>query len=241
VRIRTLGGFRVDVDGRELSLESVKPRARTLLRLLAVHAGAPVHREVIGDALWPEADAQTAARSLQVAVSALRRTFVDAVGEDGGRLIARDGDAYRLAVGPDVVDIGRLEAAVVEARAARGRGEPSARLAAAVLVEYGGELLPEEGPAEWVVEPRERFQAEAVEAARAVAEEALLEGDCRTAIEACRGGLGIDRYSDPLWRMLIDARDRAGDVGAATRDRREYEGVLAELGLDEAPAVTASA
>jgi hypothetical protein len=41
--------------------------------------------------------------------------------------------------------------------------------------------------------------------------------------------------------MLIDARDRAGDVGAATRDRREYEGVLAELGLDEAPAVTASA
>jgi DNA-binding SARP family transcriptional activator len=72
-----------------------------------------------------------------------------------------------------------------------------------------------------------------VEAACAVAESALVDGDSRAAIEACRLGLGIDRYHDPLWRLLIEARDRAGDVGAASRDRREYAGVLAELGLPE--------
>ena len=91
---------------------------------------------------------------------------------------------------------------------------------------YGGDLLPEEGPAEWVVEPREHYRAAAVEVAREAAEAALLDGDARTAIEACRAGLAIDRYHDPLWRLLIEARQAAGDVSAANRDRREYEAIL---------------
>jgi hypothetical protein len=32
--------------------------------------------------------------------------------------------------------------------------------------------------------------------------------------------------------MLILARERAGDAGAATRDRREYAQVLEALGVD---------
>ncbi len=73
VEVRTLGGFALEVDGRRVSLDGVKPRARSLLRLLALHAGAPVHREVIQESLWPESDATAGARSLHVALSALRR------------------------------------------------------------------------------------------------------------------------------------------------------------------------
>jgi hypothetical protein len=50
-------------------------------------------------------------------------------------------------------------------------------------------------------------------------------------VRACRFGLELDRYQDALWRMLIEARDRAGDTGAATRDRREYALVLEGLGV----------
>ena len=239
-RFRTLGGFAVTTDGRDLSLDGIKPRARSLLRLLAVHAGSAVHREVIAAALWPEADAGTSARSLQVAVSAVRGLFVEALGSDGARLVAREGDAYRLAVDPEAVDVRQFDRAVGEARLARGRGGDVAEPLAAAMSLYSGDLLPEEGPAEWIVEPREHYRAAAVDVAREAAEAALLAGDARTAIEACRAGLGIDRYHDPLWRLLIEARQAAGDVSAANRDRREYEAILVELGVPPGVAATSS-
>jgi hypothetical protein len=39
--------------------------------------------------------------------------------------------------------------------------------------------------------------------------------------------------------MLIEARDRAGDTGAASRDRLEYAAVLEGLGLGGATATAA--
>ncbi len=195
---------------------------------------------MIGASLWPEADGQTAARSLQVAISAIRGLLADRIGPFGARLIVREGDAYRLAVLADAVDVRRFDRLVAEARAARGGGDRARQALAEALAVYEGDLLPEEGPAEWVVELREHYRTQAVEVAREAAELALLAGDSRSAIEACRAGLAIDRYHDPVWRILIDARNAAGDVSAANRDRLEYEAILSELGVTEAAALTAS-
>lgn len=231
IRIQTLGGFRLEAAGRPVSLDTVKPRARALLRLLAIHADVPVHREVLQEALWPDVDAATGARSLQVGISALRGMLANALGAEGSRLIAREGDAYRLAVPLEAVDIRRFEQALATGRAARARGDGSGPAFRLALELHAGELLPEDGPAEWVVERREQLRLGAVEAARALAEEALAEGDLAEAVRASHAGLALDRYHDPLWRILIDARDLAGDAGAASRDRREYESVLVGLGL----------
>jgi hypothetical protein len=43
-----------------------------------------------------------------------------------------------------------------------------------------------------------------------------------------------------LWRVLIQARDRAGDSGAASRDRRDYASILADLGVGETPSISPS-
>ena len=102
---------------------------------------------------------------------------------------------------------------------------------------YAGDLLPEEGPAEWVAERRDHYRAKAIEAAQGLAEEALLAGDHATVVRACRFGLELDRYQDALWRMLILARERAGDAGAASRDRREYALVLEALGVEASGSV----
>lgn len=234
VRIRTLGGCGLEIYGRRVVLNGAKPRVRSLLRLLVIHAGAPVHREVIQDALWPEADADAGARSLHVAVSALRRLLDEAAPPIGGRLVVREGDAYRVDVPPEAVDLGRFDRAIAEGRAARARGEMSGAAFARAVELYAGDLLPEEGPADWVIERRDHYRAKAVEAAIGLAEEAMLAGEYAAAIRACRFGLELDRYQDALWRVLIDARDRAGDAGAASRDRREYALVLEGLGV-EAP------
>ena len=97
---------------------------------------------------------------------------------------------------------------------------------------HRGDLLEDLGPAEWVIEPREARRAQAADAAVSLAELRLELGDPDGAARACRSGLSIDRYHDPLWRHLIEARDRAGDAGAALRARQEYETVLTDLGLD---------
>jgi DNA-binding SARP family transcriptional activator len=107
---------------------------------------------------------------------------------------------------------------------------------------YPGDLLPEEGPAEWVTERRDAYRARAIEAATGLAEEALLVDDLGAVVRACRFGLALDRYQDGLWRMLITARERGGETGAASRDRREYALVLEALGVPaEVPAVAPQA
>jgi DNA-binding SARP family transcriptional activator len=231
IRIRTLGGGTLEIDGHRVALDGAKPRVRSLLRLLAVHAGAPVHREVIQEALWPDADAAAGARSLHVALSALRKELDEVANPPGGRLVVRDGDAYRLDVHADDVDLGQFDRAFAVGRAARARGEVSAPAFAAAIELYVGDLLPEEGPADWVSERRDLYRAKALEAAEGLASEALLTGDVAGCIRACHFGLALDRYQDALWRLLIAARERAGETGAASRDRREYALVLQALGV----------
>lgn len=239
VRIRLLGGYRLEVDGAQIELGGVRPRVRSLLRLLSLHAGAPVHHEQIEAALWPDADSMSASRNLHVAVAALRRALEPSAGRGGFQLVRRIGDAYVLSlpVGAEV-DLLRLEVELDVGRAARSRGEiESARRSfRAVLDEYRGELLPEEGPAEWVTDRRESARLAVVEAAQALAELLLADGDAEAAASVCAAGLRVERYHDPLWRLLIRARDQAGDQGAATRARHGYGRMLAELGVEASPA-----
>lgn len=231
LRMRVFGGFEIDVGTAAVALDRVKPRARAVLRFLALRPGVAVHRELIQSALWPDADSQTGARSLHVAVSSLRGLLSEALGPAGGRLLVRDEDAYRLAIPPEAVDVGRFEAAMRAGRAAVARGEPGAPSFSVALAAYSGDLLPQDGPAEWVVERREHYRREAVEAATVVAEEALMASDLENAVRVGQQGLSIDRFHDPLWRILIAARDLAGDAGAASRDRRDYAAVLEGLGV----------
>jgi DNA-binding SARP family transcriptional activator len=164
-------------------------------------------------------------------VSALRRLLDQVAAPFGGRLVARDGDAYRLDVQSDEIDVGAFDRAMSEGRAARARSQGSAAAFGRAVELYTGDLLPEDGPADWVQDDRDRYRLHALEAAQGLAEEALLAGDCAEAVRACRFGLAVDRYQDGLWRVLIEARERAGDAGAAARDRQDYALVLEGLGV----------
>ena len=233
VEIRLFGSFAMTVEGRPVDLGGLKPRPRAVLRFLALNAGRPVHREVLQETFWPEADPETGAKNLHVALSALRRELTPRAGRGASDLLVRDGDAYRLAL-PDGarIDLADFERAVTEARTIRARGATKVAIEAlrAAITAYGGDLLPEDGPAEWAAGRRERARAEAVEAARALAE-LLLDGDPTGAAEACAAGLALDSHHDPLWRILVEARERAGDPAAATSARSGYARMLAELGV----------
>ena len=232
--LRCFGGFRLELGGVPVDVGSVKPRPRAALHLLALHAPRPVHREVLVDSLWPEADAATGTRNLQVAISSLRALLEPGVARGGYTLLVREGDAYRLALPPGAdADVAAFEDALSEGRVALARGDID--LAAAALGEavdrYAGDLLPEDGPAEWVVKRREGARGEAADAAARLAEIERDRGDIRAALAACEAGLRVDRYRDSLWRLKADAQRAAGDDAAASRTEQAYQAMLDELGI----------
>jgi hypothetical protein len=57
----------------------------------------------------------------------------------------------------------------------------------------------------------------------------LDNGNLPGALEAARAGVGVDRYRDDIWKLLIDAAERAGNVAEAGQARRAYDAVLDEL------------
>ncbi|HEY7023465.1 MAG TPA: BTAD domain-containing putative transcriptional regulator [Candidatus Limnocylindrales bacterium] len=234
--IRLLGGFELDLGGAPADLSAIRPRARMLLRLLALNAGRRVHHETIEAALWPDADPTASARNLHVAVSALRRILEPAAARGSFQLIRREGDAYVVTVPEGAfIDLLAFDQALAAGHRARAGGDAhgAERHFALGLAMYRGDLLPEDGPADWVAERRDACRLAAVDAAQALAELLLERGDAAQAARVCTTGLRIERYHDPLWRLLISARDLAGDQGAAKAARLSYDRMLAELGVSD--------
>ena len=231
VRLRCFGGFELSVGSVVAEWGTVRPRARALLHLLALSAGHDVHRELLIEWLWPGQPVRSATRSLQVAVSSLRQALED-VGLRGADVLIRRGDAYRVVLPPncsaDVVD---LPEGLRRATAAAARGElvAAVELRRAALNLYRGDLLPEDGPAEWVVEERERFRLLAASAALELARDACRLGDMVGGARAAHTSVRLNPFSDEAWRVLSIAHQQAGNTAEALWAHREHLKVIARL------------
>lgn len=231
VRLHCFGGFAFETPGHQLDWRAVRPRAATMLRLLASQLPRPVHREVLLQ-LWPDLPAERAVRSMQVAVSSLRSLLSPGNSTSSLGTVERHGDTYLLVLPPgsevDVAEFDHQLLAATQAQHARDTDTERVALARAVTV-YRGELLPEDGPAEWITETRERLRQQAATAAGRLAELELTRGDYPAAIGAARRSVDIDPFRDASWRILIDACSHAGEPAAAARARQDYAEVLIAL------------
>lgn len=237
--LRCFRRFEATLGDRVLDWGTTRPRVRALARLLAVHAGQPVHRERLMAALWPESPERSAGRGLQVAVSALR-TFLEP-GMDRGttRILVRSGEAYMLSLqSGGTCDVQRFEAAVTTGlrAASQGAADQAAETLGLALRLYTGELLPEDGPAEWVVPLREHYRAQLVRAAHTLAELELGRDHPQSAVAAASHALSVDPFQDAVWRLLVLAHRRAGDPVAARHAELRHARMLDDLGVSPPPA-----
>ena len=234
LEVRCFGGFELLVGGTAPSLTRVRPRARALLRLLSLYAGQPVHREVIVEAMWPQLDVSAATHNLHVCVSGLRSALEPGVPRGASRLIVRDGERYLLALPEGAIsDLRSFDARTASAERARNAGEADTAIAdlEVALQLYTGDVLPEDGPTEWVLAHREHYKVRAAEAAAMLGRLHLDHGRPEQAAAAARSSIDVDPCRDASWRLLVAAHKAAGDLAASEEARRSYAEVLASLGV----------
>src|SRR5262249_27658293 len=129
-----LGPLHVVIDGREVPIDGRKPR--TLLALLLLRAGEVVSREELIDALWPEDPPETAANTIQLYVSQLRRAV-------GAELVRTEGSGYVVTADRETIDAHRFERLVEKAHRARVKPETTVRLLDEALALWRGQPLPD--------------------------------------------------------------------------------------------------
>jgi DNA-binding SARP family transcriptional activator len=233
---RLLGPLEVVDDGRSIAVGHGK--RRSLLALLLLHPNEVITAERLIDALWGEAPPATAAKSLHVYVSQLRRELGhDAASANGGVLVT-SGNGYAARVGSEDIDTQRFERALADGLRARGGGDArraSAKLNEAIAMWRGPAL------ADLAYEPFAQQEIARLEELRLVAVEGRIDADLDLGCQAeLVGELEALVREHPLRErlraQLMLALYRCGRQAEALDVYRDARTLLvSELGLEPGP------
>lgn len=213
VRVETMGGFRVLIDGSPVAANAWGSRqARLVCKRLAVAAGQPVPRDELTELLWPdELDQARRGARLSVVLSNIRRVL-------GGGIVA-DRDAVRLDVDAVSLDLVDLDGAIAA-------GDDSAVVAAS-----RGPVLPEDAYDDWAIAARARAGAAVASARRRLATDAVADERWDEAAEHAWAMLELDEFDERAHEVLVRSLAAAGRRGEARLALERYRACMTELGV----------
>lgn len=119
---RILGSLQVLEEGRVVALGGSKQRA--LLGVLLLHANETLSTERLTDELWGEHAPATAAKTVQVHVSRLRKALAEGRGEGSDEVVLTREHGYQLVLDPESLDAHRFERLVNVGRSHMVAGDP---------------------------------------------------------------------------------------------------------------------
>jgi ATP/maltotriose-dependent transcriptional regulator MalT/DNA-binding SARP family transcriptional activator len=237
LRFGLLGRFRVKRSGREIDeSEWSRPIDARLVRFLLVHADEQVPEDLIFEALWPDLSASSARRSLQVAVSRVRKVL-DVPGAPGSAIESGDRCYLMQLAERDAIDAEEFR--IIATRALDDRGSERRRLLERACELWGGEPLPEERYSDWALPYRERLSDTQIAVLTALIEHHELAGDHARASEAARQLVDLDLLNEEGHRALMRAYARTGRRGHALRQYLECRRAMVDsLGVEPAEATS---
>jgi DNA-binding SARP family transcriptional activator/ABC-type branched-subunit amino acid transport system substrate-binding protein/streptogramin lyase len=227
-----LGPLEVRVDGRAVELRGGKQRA--LLTMLLLNAGKVVSGDSLTDALWGEQPPASAANSIRIYVSQLRKLL----GE--GRLLTRS-TGYLLQVQPDELDANRFERLVGEGRARRTAGDPASAVAALTeaLALWHGPSLVDVAYMQFAQADIARLEEIRLSAVEERAEAELELGRAAELTPELEGLVRAHPLRERLRSALMLALYRSGRQADALEVYRQGRRALTdELGLEPGPALS---
>ena len=224
LRLRLLGQATAHLGGRLVTPADwgyAKPRE--LLWLFA--SSAPLAREQIGLALWPELAAGQLRNALHSALRQLRRTL-----GDGGWIGFADG-RYALDVSrPLECDLDDFEQALATARSARPPAAALPHLRRAIAA-YGGDFLAGSAAGDWAVTRRAGLRRAYERALDAAGRLLVADGRVREAIEVYQRAITHEPLDEAAHRALMECWAAAGQPARALRHYEDLRELLrTELG-----------
>ncbi|MCL1693749.1 MAG: BMP family ABC transporter substrate-binding protein, partial [Actinomycetia bacterium] len=185
------------------------------------------------DLVWGEDPPRTAAHSVQIYVSELRKAF----GGNGEVIVTRR-PGYVLQTGTEAIDARRFERLVGEATSALGDGDEAGASGAAGLALglWGGSPLADFTYDEFAQRDIERLNELHHRAVAVLCEVRVSEGRPLEAVPMLRDAVRDDPLREESRRLLMLALFAGGRQAEALREFRDYRDTLAEdTGLDPSP------
>jgi DNA-binding SARP family transcriptional activator len=230
-----LGELRVAFQDRPVEMWS-SGRGRAVFEYLIVNHHRKVRRDRLMSTFWPEASADAARNSLNVAIHGLRQSLRPAVGDTA--VVIHQDQAYfidpALAIWVDVeVFEEQLKAAQQHLASAELVTAEEAFESATWL--YQGEFLADDPYEEWAMVTREHLRLCYLDALDRLSALRLNSGDYPGCVAACLKLLACDSCREDAHCRLMRCYSRQGQVQLALR---QYHSCTAALRteLDVAPA-----
>jgi len=211
VRIRTLGHFTVEVDGKPLKF-GVKAQKKPLamLKLLVAMGGDGVRIESLADILWPDSDGDQAYSAFTSTLARLRKL----IGRDA--LIVSDG-RLSLANASCSVDATVLAALLDEVESAVRAGDPAVARSRAesALALYRGPFIDGEVEPSQILAAREKLRGLLLRRLHQLGEFLASRGEFAQAIQLYQSGLESQPDAEELYRHLMRCLQQAGRLEEA--------------------------
>ena len=208
VEIRLLGP--VDATIRAAPRRTRGPEAARRPRgALALAPRGLATTDSLIDAIWDESPPASVRSSLQVHVSAVRRTFAEA-GRVG--IITAPRNCYALEITDRSVDVVRFSTDVAAARRAAADGDlvRAGNLAAGAVALVHGDVLGGVGATRFAAGFHARIDADRLEMVELVADWRLASGDARASIRELEIVAEQNPYRESMWQRLALALYRVG-------------------------------
>lgn len=227
MEFRLLGPVEVLRSGGAVALGGAKPRA--LLALLLIHRNEVVSRDTLIEALWPNRPPGTAAHSLDIQISRLRKAFAPE------ELLKTRSGGYVLDVDPEQVDVHRFEQLLERGRQQSADGKHAHALA---TLEDALELWRGPPLADLAYEDFARTEIERLNELRLVATEERIEAELvlgrhDTLVPELEGLIAKHGLRERLRGQLMLALYRSGRHAEAVRvyaDARKR--LIEDLGME---------
>jgi two-component SAPR family response regulator len=187
-------------------------KAEELFALLIHYQGKAISKEILIDALWPDAEPEKAANNFRVTCTYLRNTLTD---KGFANLLLRDRDSYLL-------DTSRLRCDLLLFLTATGAASPELSALEEASALYTGRYF-ENKPYEWAANARVCLEDESKKVQHRIAEEYQAGGETKRACAALEKALAHDPYDEEAVERLLSLKLQLGDSVSAVRIYREYE------------------
>lgn len=237
VHVLTLGRFAVHVGARVVPVHTwSRKQSLGLFKYLLTCRDKHIHRDVLIEALWPEASPEAGRERLKVVVYSLRRTLCSAGAP--ADLITRSGETYGLKRSGLWLDIDAFEDLAQKGNRllAQGETQEATRCFEDADVLYRGDYMADDLYADWCAMERERLREIYLTALEKLASLQAEAGSCEKAIIFCRKALSLEPCRESIHRSLMSYLHRAGRRDEAVAQFNACARILErELGVEPAP------